>query len=634
MRSGRSIQPLQLTIVLAVVGGSCATAVAVGGVRGHAARIEQIKGSSLGTFIEVYENNLFLSPPNASVVGPSRRLGTSCHNGLVCQTSIITGDGCYCIDGMPAGSYSILVNQPDFFVRPKVVPNVQILNSQTIDVNVDLPIDYSTAFRTNTQWTTPDNTWYQTFIATGTSITGVSFVLAGKGGAVGAADVAVYRKDGADPNPTTWTLVTSPNGSNPTVLGANPQREPSIGLNTDNWVRWRSGEVPTVPGKQYAVGITGVGGSIQPYKRNKDSFSYVGGEAFDAAGNAQPYDLNYTVFSDNDGTVITVNKRTTGIGQLVEGNFSTAWGHTFIAQGTSLAAVDCFAAGANNRWDLDFVWRIRDGGPNGAQIGPGKITGGAFFGAGAGLHGVSYNPGEVPLVAGQTYFVEFEVFNPPPESNGFNPYVTNDPYAGGHGYRWSGAAWDAKPGTDISMTIIEYKPTGPLIDLSPNLIERQVDKGDNLPNDAFNVLNPGGANLNYTITDNAAWLSVNPTNGVVGPGQSAPISVMYDVAGLNKGLFTATVSIADAAAANSPQAVTVKVRVGTVKPDFDGDGDVDQTDFGMLQKCFSGAGEPQLDPACEGALLDGDEDVDQNDFGVFQGCYSGANVLADKTCDD
>ncbi|MBP7936436.1 MAG: hypothetical protein KA354_17495 [Phycisphaerae bacterium] len=31
--------------------------------------------------------------------------------------------------------------------------------------------------------------------------------------------------------------------------------------------------------------------------------------------------------------------------------------------------------------------------------------------------------------------------------------------------------------------------------------------------------------------------------------------------------------------------------------DFDHDGDVDQSDFGLLQRCFSGAGEP-ADPDC------------------------------------
>ncbi len=58
--------------------------------------------------------------------------------------------------------------------------------------------------------------------------------------------------------------------------------------------------------------------------------------------------------------------------------------------------------------------------------------------------------------------------------------------------------------------------------------------------------------------------------------------------------------------------------------DFDVDGDVDLTDFGYLQRCYSGSG---VAPAsgCEDADLDGDNDVDQTDFGQFKNCFGGAN---------
>jgi PKD repeat protein len=71
-----------------------------------------------------------------------------------------------------------------------------------------------------------------------------------------------------------------------------------------------------------------------------------------------------------------------------------------------------------------------------------------------------------------------------------------------------------------------------------------------------------------------------------------------------------------------------------VQPDFDGDGDVDLTDYGHLQVCYTGplAGPPE--PGCEDADFNGDNSVDQNDFGVFQACMSGPNIPADLTCDD
>lgn len=66
-------------------------------------------------------------------------------------------------------------------------------------------------------------------------------------------------------------------------------------------------------------------------------------------------------------------------------------------------------------------------------------------------------------------------------------------------------------------------------------------------------------------------------------------------------------------------------------PDFDGDGDVDQEDFGHLQVCYSGT-VSQTDPTCWNALLDGDDTVDANDVKVFEKCRSGPGVPAAANC--
>jgi hypothetical protein len=58
--------------------------------------------------------------------------------------------------------------------------------------------------------------------------------------------------------------------------------------------------------------------------------------------------------------------------------------------------------------------------------------------------------------------------------------------------------------------------------------------------------------------------------------------------------------------------------------DFDSDNDVDQKDFGHLQECFGGSGQP-IPSDCDDADLDGSGDVDVDDLGVFIGCVSGAS---------
>ena len=68
------------------------------------------------------------------------------------------------------------------------------------------------------------------------------------------------------------------------------------------------------------------------------------------------------------------------------------------------------------------------------------------------------------------------------------------------------------------------------------------------------------------------------------------------------------------------------------RADIDRDGDVDQVDFGLLQRCFNGPGQVQFEAACLPARLDDDLDVDLDDFGLFQACMSGANQPADPGC--
>ncbi|HQA00775.1 MAG TPA: fibronectin type III domain-containing protein, partial [Phycisphaerae bacterium] len=57
--------------------------------------------------------------------------------------------------------------------------------------------------------------------------------------------------------------------------------------------------------------------------------------------------------------------------------------------------------------------------------------------------------------------------------------------------------------------------------------------------------------------------------------------------------------------------------------DFDLDGDIDQSDFGILQACLSGAGNDQVSEPCRIARIDFDDDVDEADVAEFLACYSG-----------
>ncbi len=72
---------------------------------------------------------------------------------------------------------------------------------------------------------------------------------------------------------------------------------------------------------------------------------------------------------------------------------------------------------------------------------------------------------------------------------------------------------------------------------------------------------------------------------------------------------------------------------GGLSGDMDGDGDVDQEDFGLFQACFTVSGEP-ISPECLSADIDEDELVNQSDLTLFVQCISGAGVPADPACAD
>lgn len=61
-----------------------------------------------------------------------------------------------------------------------------------------------------------------------------------------------------------------------------------------------------------------------------------------------------------------------------------------------------------------------------------------------------------------------------------------------------------------------------------------------------------------------------------------------------------------------------------LRGDLDNDGDSDQTDFGLFQRCLSGSGIAAA-PGCGPADLSGDGDVDEADAVAFTGCMNGSD---------
>ncbi len=187
--------------------------------------------------------------------------------------------------------------------------------------------------------------------------------------------------------------------------------------------------------------------------------------------------------------------------------------------------------------------------------------------------------------------------------------------------------------TSPAWSFTVNRPPSPEIGLSPTSFDRSVHAMNDLTDDTFTVANVGINTLNYTITDDASWLSVQPETGD-SSGEADPIVITYNVAGLSVGTHTAQVTVQSGDAWNSPQTLTVTVHVGTAKPDLDLDGDVDQADFGHLQACLGLPGLAPLGPECLTADVDEDGVVGIDDVAILRNCIAGASTPTDAQCDD
>lgn len=74
----------------------------------------------------------------------------------------------------------------------------------------------------------------------------------------------------------------------------------------------------------------------------------------------------------------------------------------------------------------------------------------------------------------------------------------------------------------------------------------------------FTVSNSGGGTLNWTVSDNKFWITVNPASGT----NSGTVTVTVDKTGLTTGTYTGLVTVSSANATNSPQTIDVTLTIG------------------------------------------------------------------------
>jgi GH25 family lysozyme M1 (1,4-beta-N-acetylmuramidase) len=171
------------------------------------------------------------------------------------------------------------------------------------------------------------------------------------------------------------------------------------------------------------------------------------------------------------------------------------------------------------------------------------------------------------------------------------------------------------------------------ISRSPASLTPTAITGLNPSAQTFTVHNSIQSTMNYNITFDVTWLDVMPTNGdSTGPGDIDTITVTYSAASLPIGIHSGTITITAAGASNSPQTIPVTLTITPVPGDFNADGHIDGTDTNFFVGCITGQDTGITNPDCTETDLDNDDDVDQEDFGILQRCYSGALNHPDPYC--
>jgi hypothetical protein len=119
---------------------------------------------------------------------------------------------------------------------------------------------------------------------------------------------------------------------------------------------------------------------------------------------------------------------------------------------------------------------------------------------------------------------------------------------------------------EVAVTLKLTKEPPPEISVSPKELSFAAStNGPNPSTQDITVKNSSKGTLNYTISDDADWLTVNPGSGS-STGEENTHTVAANVAGLAKGTYTGKITISDTNATNNPQVVTVTLMISDEPP--------------------------------------------------------------------
>jgi uncharacterized membrane protein len=114
-------------------------------------------------------------------------------------------------------------------------------------------------------------------------------------------------------------------------------------------------------------------------------------------------------------------------------------------------------------------------------------------------------------------------------------------------------------------------PSTPAIGLSTSTLGLKAKAGKAMSGQVFSVRNTGTGALNYSVSDDASWMTVSPASGA-STGESDTITISFPAGGLSVGTYTGTVTVSATGIASKTVGVTLTVGASGERFDLDGDG--------------------------------------------------------------
>ena len=113
------------------------------------------------------------------------------------------------------------------------------------------------------------------------------------------------------------------------------------------------------------------------------------------------------------------------------------------------------------------------------------------------------------------------------------------------------------------VTVIRLATTTPTptISFSPASFSFSAPVGgSNPPNQTLQIWNSGGGTLNWSVSDNAVWLTLSPPSGS-STGEHDSVTATVNIAGMSSGSYPAVITISAPGATNTPRTVPVSLTI-------------------------------------------------------------------------